>query len=538
MAVVEKVGNCEATSAAKCETICTSCILFPLTRTLEIPFTIEPRHEDEIYEMRRPFREKGIVCGVGDRYSKAPNNLLNNLFNLETSTHLSSDTAMNALTLSRREMIGLGGPALAGAAFLASSPKAMAEAITKAEPATGEAWPMRRKEIERAWLDLLGEFPKEIPSLQPIMKKVAEEDGITRYHVSFQAESDDRVTAWLLVPGSAKGKRTPAIINIHSTTFGAGKDSTAGLAGRRREDPPDDPGLGRGSGLELARHGYITLCIDLLTDGERVAPDERPLDTRGFYLKHPEWSIVGKNIWDVMRSVDFLQSLDFVDGSQIGAIGWSLGGHSALFAAAFEPRLTATISNGGVLDWHQDNSDAWSRKPSNWTPWKPGDPVSNSSDAKRRWGITQNSGPYIYIKKFRPYIDDKTKPIPVDFDDLMMMVAPRPLLIISSEQEFYRHKVIPKCVQAMKVYANWRDAEGLPSAVGARLTRRGYDKTIEYYQSNYNMKPESMPGMLSQIGAGDCLSWFSFPGGHSYPPVARRFTYAWFDRWLGYEPHE
>jgi hypothetical protein len=38
----------------------------------------------------------------------------------------------------------------------------------------------------------------------------------------------------------------------------------------------------------------------------------------------------------------------------------------------------------------------------------------------------------------------------------MMMVAPRPLLIISSEQEFYRHKIIPKCQRALKVYADWR----------------------------------------------------------------------------------
>lgn len=190
------------------------------------------------------------------------------------------------------------------------------------------------------------------------------------------------------------------------------------------------------------------------------------MDIRPFYLKHPDWSIVGKNIWDVMRSVDFLQTLEFVDHKQIGVTGWSLGGHSALFAAAFEPRITATISNGGVLDWHRKASH-WSRKPSSWTPWKKADANTSSATIERRFGFKSNSGPYIYIKKFRPYIEDQSKKIPVDFDSLMMMVAPRPLMIISTKYEFHNHKIFPKCLEAFKVYLHWRDTEGLPSVVAA-----------------------------------------------------------------------
>ncbi|HCO23075.1 MAG TPA: hypothetical protein DIT97_08450, partial [Gimesia maris] len=149
------------------------------------------------------------------------------------------------------------------------------------------------------------------------------------------------------------------------------------------------------------------------------------------------------------------------------------------------------------------------------------------------FGFYPNSGPYIYIKKFRPYIEDQSKPIPVDFDSLMMMVAPRPLLIISSEQEFYRHKIFPKCLKAFEVYLNWQDAEGLPSALKARQERLGYDQTLEYYETQHRIAPERIPGMLSELGAADCFSWFSFPGGHSYPGVARRYTFAWYDRWLG-----
>ena len=397
----------------------------------------------------------------------------------------------------------------------------------------GKPWPERRKEVERRWLELLGDFPTEITELRPEMNEVAREDGITRYHVSFQAEADDRVTAWLLVPDAAREKPTPAIICIHSTTFGSGKDGTIGISGRRPIDPPRDPRIGVAYGLELARHGFVTLSIDLLTDGERIRPGDRIMDTRRFYVEHPEWSIVGKNTWDIMRSVDFLQTLDFVDHKHIGYTGWSLGGHTALFAAAFDPRITATISNGGVLDWYR-HADAWSRTPKpSWEPWKEGDPVGHSKELHRRFGFYPNSGPYIYIKKFRPYIDDQSKTIPVDFDSLMAMVAPRSLMIISSEQEFYRHKIFPKCLETFPIYVNWHDAEGLPSAMKARQERIGYAATLEYYETQHKMKPERMPGMLSELGAGDCFSWFSFPGGHSYPGVARRLTFAWYDRWLG-----
>ena len=394
-------------------------------------------------------------------------------------------------------------------------------------------WPQRRKEIESRWLELLGDFPAEAPALAPEMKEVERQGGITRYHVTFQSQEDDRVTAWLLVPDAAWKNATAAIICIHSTTWGSGKDQVIGLSGRRPVDPPRDPQVGAAYGLTLAEHGFVTLSIDLLTDGERIDPQHRVMDTRPFYEKYPQWSIVGKNTWDIMRSVDFLQTLDFVDHQQIGCTGWSLGGHTAIFAAAFDERITATVSNGGVLDWWRQ-ADAWSRKPTTWTPWRRDmDPPTNSKRLEERFGFKTNSGPYIYIKKFRPYIEDPSKQIPVDFDSLMAMVAPRPLLVISTEHEFYRHKFFPKAQETLAVYANWKDTESLPSVVKARQERLGYAETLDYYQSQHRIKPAKVVRQLGEFGAGDCFSWFSFPGGHGFPGVTRRMTFAWFDRWLG-----
>lgn len=117
----------------------------------------------------------------------------------------------------------------------------------------------------------------------------------------------------------------------------------------------------------------------------------------------------------------------------------------------------------------------------------------------------------------------------------MMMVAPRPLLIISSEIEFKQHKILPKVMEAMKVYAQWEDvkASGLPSPLQARQERRGYEETQAYYINNNQYDPKAIDSYLRSLKAGDCLSWFSFPGGHSYPFSAQLVTAGWFGRWLG-----
>lgn len=405
---------------------------------------------------------------------------------------------------------------------------------TLSEILPNRAWPERREEIERRWLNLLGDFPKAVPDLKSRMKEVDHKDGIKRYHVSFQTEPDDRVTAWLLVPAAPWEKPAPAIVCVHSTTFGSGKDQVIGLSGRRPVDPPRHPQVGADYGRTLAQHGFVTLSIDLLTDGERIKPGHRMHDTRDFYLRHPEWSIVGKNTWDIMRSVDFLQTLDFVDHKQIGCTGWSLGGHTALFAAAFDERITAAVSNGGVLRWGR--SDHWSRvRPGNdWRPWQKGvDPPTSSKRLEERFGFKTNSGPYIYIKKFRPFIENPMKQIPVDFDSLMAMVAPRALLIISTEHEFSRHRIFPKVLETLPIYVNWKDQDGLPNVLKARRERLGYAETLDYYESNYGQSEKTVVTHLENLGAGDAFSWFSFPGGHAFPGVARRMTFAWFDRWLG-----
>lgn len=500
------------------------------------------------------------------------------------------------------------------AGVLAMPEWARADAPPPSNPAVdaGAKWPARRAEIEKEWLKILGPFPKGKPPLDAVIlsaEKVPAGAGddvypvrageITRYKVKFRSEvdacggtqSDIWNYGWLLVPQSAveshekRGIQTPAIICLHSTTYGSGKSSPAGVAGRFASDPkngfvgrPDlvgkderynnsmpDPNDaealhdwhagGRAAGLLLAKQGYVTLSIDMLGDGERIEPGQRPLDTRQFYKRYPDpmaeeaWSCMGKWIWDVMRSVDYLQTLPYVNAKGIGCTGWSWGGHVTLFAAAFDQRIAAAVPNGGVLDWDRPKyppnykgkpkANQWCRQPPTWEPWTAGgtEPATSGAETLRRWGFLQNSGPCIMMPKFYKYVlpENREVELKVGFESLMMMVAPRPLMIISSEIEFKQHDILPKCLETMKVYAGWQDVKGsgLPSALQMRKERRGYVETQAYYMNNNGYSAKAIDSYLGSLRAADCFSWFSFPGGHSYPFSAQMVTTGWYARWLG-----
>ncbi len=96
--------------------------------------------------------------------------------------------------------------------------------------------------------------------------------------------------------------------------------------------------------LHLAMRGYVTLAPDYPSFGE-YAYDFDPKDG---YASGPM-----KAIYDNVRAIDLLQSLPEVDGERIGCIGHSLGGHNAIFTAAFDPRIKAVVSNCGFTRFHK-----------------------------------------------------------------------------------------------------------------------------------------------------------------------------------------
>src|SRR5438445_8708614 len=160
----------------------------------------------------------------------------------------------------------------------------------------------------------------------PLDVKISEEvktAGYLRKKLTFAVEKDDRVPAYLLIPLERDGK-LPAVLCLHQTVA-IGKDEPVGLGTREN----------LAYAHHLAERGYVTLAPDYPSFGEYTYDFTKS--------KFASGSMVA--IWNNMRAVDLLVSLPEVDGERIGVIGHSLGGHNAMFTAAFDTRIKAIVSN-------------------------------------------------------------------------------------------------------------------------------------------------------------------------------------------------
>jgi dienelactone hydrolase len=270
---------------------------------------------------------------------------------------------------------------------------------------TPGAWQAKRDRIARSWSLLTGTPPVAPPPLAAQMLAERREEGYRLTRVQYQAEPDDVVSAYLLVPDGLTGK-TPAVVACMPTSP-RGKDSVVGLA----HDPE------WWYAVELARRGYVVLAPDVLTTGDRVSPGLEPLDTSAFYRKHPEWSMLGKMLWDHQRGLDFLETLAFVDRERIGAIGWSLGGHNAAVLAAFDGRIKSVVSVGGVMHFSgAANPFAFARE----FP-------APSYGRVGRWQ---------YLPRLKPYL--LAGETPTDWHELQALIAPRPYLDMNAVEDAWK----------------------------------------------------------------------------------------------------
>jgi dienelactone hydrolase len=263
----------------------------------------------------------------------------------------------------------------------------------KADP---EAWARRRAAIHAAFTELLGEGVVAPPEDRDLQWHGEERiEGLRIRKLSFLAEPDDRIPAYLVMPEELSAP-APAVLCLHGTTVDA-KEACLGRGSH--------PGGSRGTAVDLARRGFITLVPDHFNAGERLKPGEKPYDSGPLYARHPGWSDMGKAIYDHRLCVDLLQTLPEVDGERIGCIGHSLGGYCTLFLAAMDERIRAAVSSCGVTVWAADpNRLNWSR---------------------------DQAGRYVHFPKLREYWNTGRQ-APVEFHEIMALVAPRAFLNISA----------------------------------------------------------------------------------------------------------
>lgn len=287
-----------------------------------------------------------------------------------------------------------------------------ADASGKLQPVqTAADWQQRRGDILAGMQRVMGSLPdrKDLPSLDPQITEKTEGKGFTRQTILLTVEQGNQLPVDLYLPQPLPaGEKRPTILALHPTGP-LGKRIVAG----------DGPLENRDYAVELAQRGYVVLAPDYPSFGDAADYD---------FSQDRYASGTMKGIFNHIRCIDYLETLEQVDAQRIGVIGHSLGGHNAMFVAAFEPRIKAIVSSCGWTPFH----DYYGGNLKGWT-----------SDR--------------YMPKIRDVYDSDPDKMPFDFYEVVAALAPRPFFSNSpvSDDNFDVEGVRRAIPEARKVYDLW-----------------------------------------------------------------------------------
>ncbi len=186
---------------------------------------------------------------------------------------------------------------------------------TSRPAAEAELW---QKNLRDRLFDLMkmGDLRSAQIDLRPRAISETPKDGYLFREIEINATPGRQIKIVLTLPAEGQGP-FPAVVCIH----GHGAD---------RHAVYDPSSIYRGFAAALAQRGVVTIAADV--GQHQVYESGRTL--------------MGERLWDLMRCVDFLQTLPEVDKNRIGCAGLSLGGEMAMWLAAMDPRIAATVSSG------------------------------------------------------------------------------------------------------------------------------------------------------------------------------------------------
>jgi dienelactone hydrolase len=310
----------------------------------------------------------------------------------------------------------------------------------------------RQRWVTETFWNLIGGMPSRTP-LNARTVGSLERPGYRLEKVVYESQPNFHISANLYIPTSSRPPFPGVLFQMGHTVDGKAGDTYQICC------------------QALARLGYLVLGFDPMGQGERTYyPSDRPSRSRlGADEEHtfPGRQMLLKGItstrlqtWDAVRSLDYLASHPLVDAQRLASTGQSGGGTATMLLAAVDDRLAAAAVSCGITE---------NFACANFNP--PG-----STDDGEQNLIASG---------------------PAGFDrwDLLYPMAPKPLLVLVSQRDFF----------------------GTYSPNYLTSGTEEYQKLRRVYQT---------------LGQAGNIAWFGTPLPHGLSYDLRRQIYNWFARWL------
>ena len=263
-------------------------------------------------------------------------------------------------------------------------------------------WEEKKIAIQQQIRWALGEAPAGIrfPASKELGKEIRTSDGWMSLLFDRPLKSPgmayaslafgDDLKADLYYPESVPpGHRLPLVLWLHPFSYSTGYSRNAGPAF-----------------ASLIKRGFAVLAFDQIGFGTRVR------SAREFYERYPKWSLMGKMVTDTWAAIDSAAALEGIDPERIYIIGYALGGKVGLLTAAIDVRVKALAAVAGF------------------------DPLRLDTQEKGVEGVRQYSHLHGLIPRFGFFAGHEDR-LPLDFDEVLASIAPRPVLIVAPTLDRY-----------------------------------------------------------------------------------------------------
>jgi dienelactone hydrolase len=221
------------------------------------------------------------------------------------------------------------------------------QAKTRAE---AEVW---QTALRAKLVELIGGFPEERAPLQPQTLEVRDFPKYRREKFVFQSRPGLTVLGYLLTPKSAK---PPYAAVMTLPGHGRGVDDLVGID-RQGGDRTVKEFYQYDYAIQVVEHGMAAVAIEPLGFGcrrdplEPDGPGRQGLEQFACYPWASSALLLGQTtmgwrVYDVSRTLDWIETRKELDPARVGCMGISNGGECTIWASAIDTRIRAAYASG------------------------------------------------------------------------------------------------------------------------------------------------------------------------------------------------